>query len=170
MMAADALVGLAVGLVAVGLSALVARRRADRGSPPASRAGRAFYAAFAFALVQLLFYGIYAGSRPGGGAQFASNFLFTLMAFACGSFLLFGLVEWLLGFFRPERSAGWMGAALAAFVVAGAGGLAAPVWLAAGQVTLRPGLLLPVLSASAAALIWWAFLPAPLERRPTRLG
>jgi len=166
----DEWIGLAIGLAAIAISARFARRRFEQALPPASRAGRVFYTAFTFALVQLLIYGIYAVSRPGGPMQLASNLVPTLLAFTFGSFLLFGLVELVLGLFRPERSLQWRTIALAAFVVAGAGALAGPFWLADEQVILSLGLLLPATSAAAAALVWWAFLPPSPEQRPDLLG
>jgi hypothetical protein len=166
----QALIGFFIGALAVGLAIRFASKRVRQEAPPATRAGRAFYAALTFALVQLLLYGNYAVTQPGGAAQFASNGFFTLLAFTFGSFLLFGMAEWMLGLFRPERSAFWAATAVVVFALVGVGALAAPTWLANGMVTLRAEQLLPLLSAGAAALVWWAFLPPPPERRPTMLG
>ena len=166
-MSPDEWIGAAVGLAAVAAAVRFARRRFEKSSPPSSRAARVFYTALTFALVQLTLYGIYAVSRPGGTAQFASNLVPTLAVFLFGSLLLFGLVELVLGPFRPERSRKWMAIALGMVILIGAGSLAAPFWLAAEAVTIGPALLLPTLSAAAAAQVWWAFLPP--SHRPTGL-
>lgn len=168
-MSPDELIGSAFGLIALALAARLARRRAERSAPPASRLGRVSAAALVFASLHFMAYAAYAVSRPGGAAQLASNFIFMLPFFVGGSLLLFGLVEWGLGAFRPERSRNWLVAALAVFILAGVGVTAGPVWLVAGEVTLRSSLLLPITSSAAAAWIWWTFLPAP-EPRPDLLG
>jgi hypothetical protein len=168
-MRSDELIGLVVGLAAVGLAARYARNREQARAPASTRTARTFHAALVFSIVQLVNYGVFAVSNPGGTSQFLANLIPTLLVFTFGSILLFGLAELILGLFRPERSRSWLTLSIAIFAVAAVGSLAGPVWLAQEQVTLRLPLLLPALSAAAAALVWWAHLPPP-ERRPGLFG
>lgn len=155
------LIGLAGSLVGLAIAGWIARIRHLADSPHATRMGRIFLAALAFALVQHFQYSAWVYLRPGGSAQLASNFFPTLIVMLFAAWLILFPLELVLGWFVPVRSRAWLAGAVAGFALLGALFTAAPFWLAQGDAQLRAGLILPALSSAAAALIWWAFLPPP---------
>jgi hypothetical protein len=157
------LIGLAGSAVGIVIAAWIARIRHLADSPHATRLGRMFFAALAFALVQHFQYTAWVYLRPGGSVQLAANFWFILVGMALAACLIIFPLELVLGYFFPRRTRAWLAVAIAAFALLGALFSSAPFWLAADMVVLRPTLLLPAASGTAAALIWWAFLPYPPE-------
>ncbi|WP_114954688.1 hypothetical protein [Sphingosinicella terrae] len=160
-MGAGDLIGLLGSLVGIGIAAWFARRRHLADPPHATRLGRIFYAALAFALVQHFQYSAWLYLRQGGSEQLAANFFPTLVVMLFAALLILFPLELVLGWFVPVRSRAWLAGAVAVFALLGALFTAAPFWLAQGEAVLRAGLMLPALSSAAAALIWWAFLPPP---------
>jgi hypothetical protein len=76
-----------------------------------------------------------------------------------GPAVLFGLVDMIVGVWRPARTRTWVILGPAAFAVALMVALILPGLFLPGGFRLNPRPLIPLIAAVAAGLVWWSLLP-----------
>jgi hypothetical protein len=159
---ADLWIGLAIAaVVLIAAAAFALRRSLQPASAAPGRLARIAVTACAFAaaltLIRLPFLTAY---RPlGASPVWAVALAFAVLAVA-GS-ILFGLLDLLLGLFRPHRVALWLMLAPLCFLAVGAALIAVLFRYSPFPFIPNARQLLPAAAIVAAALVWWAWLPTP---------
>jgi hypothetical protein len=157
------------GWVGLGLTAILlvavadfARRRHRQQEPDSTpRLLRIFYTAVVFAgtmtlllLVELLW-------NSGASDEVALMTLVAFATFTIAGMILFGILDFWLGLFRPRRHRGWLLVAMLTFGVLLAACLLLASWVEGSTLDLlEQEMFQIVVIAALSGIIWWSYLPA----------
>jgi hypothetical protein len=161
---ADLWIGLAIAAVVLVAAAAFARLRSRQpASAPPRRLARIAATAGAFAAAMTLMRApALTTDRPlGAPGYWDAPLAFALLA--AGGLILFGLLDLLLGLFRPQRVARWLALAALCFLAFGTALVTALLRYTGFPFIPDARQLLSAAAIVAAALVWWSWLPPPRQ-------
>jgi MFS family permease len=152
-------IGLALALSALIAAALLAYRRrgADSGRT-VSGYRRLIYAAGTFGIPITLGFWAHLVLEPQGWRAY--SYALGAAVFIGAPILVFGLLDLLLGIWRPLRTRNWVVLGPTTFGAFTLAALILPGFFLPGEFRLNPRPLIPLIAAVAAGLVWWSLLPS----------